>query len=185
MKPGERVDTATSVWTKRERLHKKFEKSLNEVCELYGKKEVGVSLNSGLPNQGPQRFFDVLKNNRQKDIVFGYTTAGPHTDKPTILYNGKNIKSVGSQGEHKISLVLIKLAEYKLIREATKRTPTVLLDDLFATLDFERSDAVFALLEKNTQTIITNTDLVDIKNHGIVIDGKTNKSIHLFRQCKN
>ena len=58
-----------------------------------------------------------------------------------------------------------------------------MLDELFATLDFERSDAVFALLEKNTQTIITNTDLVDIKNHGIVIDGITNKSIHLFRQC--
>ena len=81
--------------------------------------------------------------------------------------------------------MLIKLAEYRLIREGTKTTPTVLLDDLFATLDFERSDAVFALLEKNTQTIITNTDLVDIKNHGIVIDGKTNKSIHLLRQCKN
>ena len=121
----------------------------------------------------------------QKDVVFGYTTTGPHTDKPTVLYNGKNIRSVGSQGEHKIALVLIKLAEYKTIRAATKKTPTVLLDDLFATLDFERSDAVFALLEKNTQTIITNTDLVYIKNHGIVIDVKTNKSIHLLRQCKN
>ena len=179
------VDTATSVWDKREKLHKKFESILNEVCELYGKKEVGVSLNSGLPKHGTGGFFDVLKNNRQKDIVFGYTTTGPHTDKPAVLYNGKNIRSVGSQGEHKISLVLIKLAEYRLIREGTKTTPTVLLDDLFATLDFERSDAVFALLEKNTQTIITNTDLVDIKNHGIVIDGKTNKSIHLLRQCKN
>ena len=179
------VDTATRVWTKREKLYKEFEKALVDTCELYGKKEVGVLINGGLPKENHKEFLEVLKTNRQKDIVFGYTTVGPHSDRPMVLYNGKNIKAVGSQGEHKISLVLIKLAEYRLIKEATKTTPTVLLDDLFATLDFERSDAVFALLEKNTQTIITNTDLVDIKNHGIIIDGKTNKSIHLFRQCKN
>ena len=54
-----------------------------------------------------------------------------------------------------------------------------MLDDLFATLDFERGDAVLKLLEKNTQTIITNTDLVDIESHGINLDGIRNKSIHL------
>ena len=102
-----------------------------------------------------------------------------------MFYNNKDIRLFGSQGEHKIALVLIKLAEYQIVRNATQLTPTVLLDDLFATLDFERSDAVLSLLEKNTQTIITNTDLVDIKNHGINIDGKKNKSIHLFRKCKN
>ena len=113
------------------------------------------------------------------------TSVGPHTDKPAVFYNKKDIRLFGSQGEHKISLVLIKLAEYQIIRDATQLTPTVLLDDLFATLDFERSDAILSLLEKNTQTIITNTDLVDIKNHGIKIDGKKNKSIHLLRKCKN
>ena len=91
------VVTATSVWEKREKLHKKFENILNEVCGLYGQKEVGVSLNSGLPKHGTGGFFDVLKNNRQKDIVFGYSTTGPHTDKPAVLYNGKIIRSVGSQ----------------------------------------------------------------------------------------
>jgi recombinational DNA repair ATPase RecF len=49
------------------------------------------------------------------------------------------------------------------VKKETNQTPTLLLDDLFAKLDFERSDAVLALLEKKTQTIITNTDLVDIK----------------------
>ncbi len=97
------------------------------------------------------------------------------------FFNNKNIKTFGSQGEHKIALVLIKIAEYELIKEEKKLSPTILLDDLFATLDFERGDAVLKLLEKNTQTIITNTDLVDIESHGINLDGIRNKSIHLKR----
>ena len=108
-----------------------------------------------------------------------------------MFYNKKDIRFFGSQGEHKIALVLIKLAEYQIIRNATQLTPTILLDDLFATLDFERSDAVLSLLEKNTQTIITNTDLVDIKNHGIKNDGKkicgyaaTAKSSTILNYCK-
>ena len=82
-------------------------------------------------------------------------------------------------------MVLIKIAEYELIKKEPQTTPTILLDDLFATLDFERGDAVLELLEKNTQTIITNTDLVDIESHGINLDGTNNKSIHLVRECKN
>ena len=98
-----------------------------------------------------------------------------------MFFNNKNKKTFGSQGEHKIALVLIKIAEYELIKEEKKLSPTILLDDLFATLDFERGDAVLKLLEKNTQTIITNTDLVDIESHGINLDGTRNKSIHLKR----
>ena len=71
------------------------------------------------------------------------------------------------------------------VKEETTQTPTLLLDDLFAKLDFERSDAVLALLEKKTQTIITNTDLVDIQKHGINLEDPKNKNFHLQRPCKN
>ena len=190
---GEEIDTwdeklsffGASVWEQRGALYKKYQAALLSVCNLYGKKEIAVSVISDSQDHTKETLFEKLKKNRQKDILYGHTSVGPHTDKPAVFYNKKDIRLFGSQGEHKISLVLIKLAEYQIIRNATQLTPTVLLDDLFATLDFERSDAVLSLLEKNTQTIITNTDLVDIKNHGIKIDGKKNKSIHLLRKCKN
>jgi len=56
-----------------------------------------------------------------------------------------------------------------------------LLDDLFAKLDLKRSDAVFELLKKKTQTIITNTDLFNLKNHGIDLGATENQSFHLER----
>jgi len=71
------------------------------------------------------------------------------------------------------------------VKKETNQTPTLLLDDLFAKLDFERSDAVLALLEKKAQTIITNTDLVDIQKHGINLSNPKNKDFHLQRPCKN
>jgi len=45
----------------------------------------------------------------------------------------------------------------------------------------KRSDAVFELLKKKTQTIITNTDLFNLKNHGIDLGTAENQSFHLKR----
>jgi DNA replication and repair protein RecF len=93
----------------------------------------------------------------------------------------KKLRTFGSQGEHKIALVIIKLAEYLFIKKQTGASPTLLLDDLFAKLDLKRSDAVFELLKKKTQTIITNTDLFNLKNHGIDLGATENQSFHLER----
>ena len=169
------------LWKEKNRLLQKFQKNLNTASNNYNKEGVLVGVSQRTQEENPDRFLFQLEKYKTKDITLGYTTFGPHTDRIGVLFNNKNIKTFGSQGEHKIALVLIKIAEYELIKEEKKLSPTILLDDLFATLDFERGDAVLKLLEKNTQTIITNTDLVDIESHGINLDGIRNKSIHLKR----
>ena len=169
------------LWKEKNRLLKKFQKKLNTVTSNYNKEGVLVGVYQKTQEENQESFLFQLEKHKTKDFALGYTTFGPHTDRIGVFFNNKNIKTFGSQGEHKIALVLIKIAEYELIKEEKKRSPTILLDDLFATLDFERGDAVLKLLEKNTQTIITNTDLVDIESHGINLDGIINKSIHLKR----
>jgi len=179
------AEFGTALWKERNRLMHLFQKNLKEASANYNKSGVSVSVYQKQKEEDQKTFLLSLEKNTSKDMALGYTTVGPHTDKPTVFFNNKDIKIFGSQGEHKIALVLIKIAEYELIKEEKNMTPTILLDDLFATLDFERGDAVLKLLEKNTQTIITNTDLVDIESHGINLDGVRNKSIHLTRECKN
>ncbi len=169
------------LWKEKNRLLQKFQKNLNTASNNYNKEGVLVGVSQKTQEENPDRFLFQLEKHKTKDLALGYTTFGPHTDRIGVFFNNKNIKTFGSQGEHKIALVLIKIAEYELIKEEKKLSPTILLDDLFATLDFERGDAVLKLLEKNTQTIITNTDLVDIESHGINLDGIRNKSIHLKR----
>ncbi len=179
------AEFGSELWKEKNRLGELFDQKLKEACKNYNKGDVLVSLNHKIKEEDPSAFLSALEKNKERDRAIGYTTYGPHTDRHAVFFNNQNIRSFGSQGEHKISLVLIKIAEYELIKKETQTTPTILLDDLFATLDFERGDAVLELLEKNTQTIITNTDLVDIESHGINLDGTNNKSIHLVRECKN
>ena len=169
------------LWKEKNRLLQKFQKNLHTASNNYNKEGVLVGVSQKTQEENPDSFLFQLEKHKTKDLALGYTTFGPHTDRIGVSFNNKNIKTFGSQGEHKIALVLIKIAEYELIKEEKKLSPTILLDDLFATLDFERGDAVLKLLEKNTQTIITNTDLVDIESHGINLDGIRNKSIHLKR----
>ena len=109
----------------------------------------------------------------------GRTTYGPHTDKFNFTFNDKNIKQYGSQGEHKLALLLVKLAEVKLIRKETDKIPIVLLDDLFAKLDDSRSKQVMALIDNDFQTIITTTNLKTVEERGIKIDNSKSCSFYL------
>ncbi len=100
-------------------------------------------------------------------------------DKINFNFGGKNIKKYGSQGEHKLALLLIKLAEVKLIRKVTKNIPIVLLDDLFAKLDSSRIKQAMAMIDKDLQTIMTTTDLKIVEDRGIKIDDLNNGSFYL------
>lgn len=182
---GRLVEKADKIWNQRKVFLDGFSKCLNETSKTYKDEGVTVSLLKKEENPTTETFLFELKKARQKELITQRTSVGPHRDEYSFSFNKKQIKTYGSQGEHKIALVIIKLAEYLFVKKETNQTPTLLLDDLFAKLDFERSDAVLALLEKKTQTIITNTDLVDIQKHGINLSNPKNKEFHLQRPCKN
>lgn len=124
---------------------------------------------------------DLLDHHFRRDTMLGRTSVGPHRDRYRFRFNRRSLREYGSQGEHKLALVLIKLAEFEMIRQATGKPPTLLLDDLFAKLDFARSDHVLTLLKSGVQTIITTTDLVSIEQHGVDLSAPEYCCIHLER----
>ena len=126
-----------------------------------------------------EEFERKLKQTREKDSLLGSTSHGPHRDKIKIFWLGKDIREYGSQGEHKISLILLKLAEIDLIKRKTGKYPTILLDDVFAKLDLNRSKKLVSYLnsikteEKDPiQTIITTTDVLNVEQSGLILEGK-------------
>jgi len=179
------AESAETIWKHRIYFNSRYNECLKTVSKMYNKNSVSISLITDDKKRTKDDISTEFKKREQIDLRNKRTSFGPHRDDFTFLFNNTPVKLFGSQGEHKISLVLIKLAEYMFIKNETNQTPTLLLDDLFAKLDFERSDAVLALLEKKSQTIITNTDLVDIEKHGIDLNDPNNKSFHLERQCSN
>ncbi len=126
-----------------------------------------------------KEYLEILNSRQSKDIYLGRTTFGPHIDNFNFNFNDKNIKQYGSQGEHKLALLLIKLAEVRLIRRATDKIPIILLDDLFAKLDDSRSKQAMTMIDNDLQTIITTTDLKIVEDRGIKIDNSNNCSFYL------
>ena len=126
-----------------------------------------------------------LEQTRERDCLLGTTSHGPHRDNIKILWTGKDIREHGSQGEHKISLILLKLAEITLIKKKTGKHPTILLDDVFAKLDLNRSKKLVSYLNSiktegkdPLQTIITTTDVLNVEQSGLILnsaDVKTHK----------
>lgn len=81
---------------------------------------------------------------------------GPHRDDWAYLLHNKNLKEEGSQGQHRLVVASLKLAETELMRKF-QLYPIALFDDLLSELDEVRSLKVLKALEKNqTQVFLTS-----------------------------
>ena len=89
---------------------------------------------------------DVLLRNRERDIVNQFTTAGVHRDDVIFRIGGYPLRKYGSQGQQKSFLIALKLAQYRLLAEATGEKPILLLDDLFDKLDLGRVEKLLTLV---------------------------------------
>ena len=111
-------------------------------------------------------FLKELKRNRNKDIYRGSTSIGPHRDDLDFYINDVELKSFGSQGQQRSSVLSLKLAELEFLKEETGEYPVLLLDDVMSELDKNRRDNLLMILqEKNIQTLITATDRDLFNNH--------------------
>ncbi|MDO4461898.1 MAG: DNA replication and repair protein RecF [Bacteroidia bacterium] len=111
-----------------------------------------------------------LKESRNRDLILGYTSRGIHKDDITITYNGYPMKQVGSQGQRKSFVISLKLAQYRYLEHVTKKSPILLLDDIFDKLDDTRGDNLirFVASESYGQIFISDTNkerLVRLRNN--------------------
>ena len=100
-----------------------------------------------------------LKQRRDADRAVGETTVGPHRDRFVFSLGGRSLRKYGSQGEHKIALIALKIAEGLYLNERTGRNPIYLLDDIFAELDPEKAALALRLVEGQGQVLMTATHL--------------------------
>lgn len=124
-------------------------------------------------------FEELLINSLDKDRLLQYTSVGIHKDDLLYTIDGYPIKKFGSQGQQKSYLVALKLAEFDFVKMQSKRTPILLLDDIFDKLDEKRVSRIIALVNDAAfgQLFISDTH---VKRTEKVIK-KTNQSYKIFR----
>ena len=63
----------------------------------------------------------------------------------------------GSQGEQRVAVLSLVLAEAELLRERLGVSPLVLLDDVLSELDGSRRLALAEVITRTAQTVVTAT----------------------------
>jgi DNA replication and repair protein RecF len=91
------------------------------------------------------------------DLERGSTGAGPHLHDLRIEAGERDLRSFGSQGEQRMAVLALVLAEADALRERLDISPLVLLDDVLSELDGERRRSLARMLERSSQTVVTAT----------------------------
>ncbi len=99
------------------------------------------------------------KENYKKELLQGMTLYGPHRDDFEFFIGEENLKLFGSQGQQRLSVICLKLAEIDIFKEKTNTSPILLLDDIFSEIDKSKKNKLIQFINKDIQTIITATDL--------------------------
>jgi len=91
------------------------------------------------------------------DLERGLTGAGPHLHELRIEAAGRDLRTFGSQGEQRVAVLALVLAEAETLRERAGTSPLVLLDDVLSELDGSRRDALADMISRGGQTVVTAT----------------------------
>jgi DNA replication and repair protein RecF len=96
---------------------------------------------------------EALEARLQRDIDRGVTGLGPHLDDVVVTSGGRDLRQFGSQGEQRLAVLSLLLAEAELLDSP----PLLLLDDVLSELDPGRRRILAARVATMGQTVITAT----------------------------
>lgn len=168
----EMLDILTESFVESNKLiHKEREEFTKKLEEVIKKKYQAISASKDVVTiEYDTNFKDDLnfyKNKYNQDLITGTTNYGCHRDDLKFYKNKELFEKVASQGELRMLSIAIKLALCELIKEEKSDSPILLLDDVFSELDINHQNKLLESLDKETQIIITTTDLNEINKNTI------------------
>lgn len=128
----------------------------------------GVDLQPGLayrtfcePNEDPEvvgeKFAEELSTSLAKELEREQTLTGPHRDEIVFYLDDMELRNYGSEGQHRLFLVALKMAQLFYYSDELDDLPIMLLDDLFGSLDPARTEMLLLTLQNHPgQTFITS-----------------------------
>lgn len=96
---------------------------------------------------------DELESRLSRDVERGTTGLGPHLDDVLVASGGRDLRHFGSQGEQRLAVLSLLLAEAELLETA----PLLLFDDVLSELDPARRSVLAERLQLAGQAVVTAT----------------------------
>ncbi len=107
--------------------------------------------------EGEPPTVDALEGRLERDIERGTTGLGPHLDDIVLTSGTRDLRSFGSQGEQRLTVLALLLAEAELIAARRGFAPLLLLDDVLSELDPNRRRVLAERVQGSGQTLVTAT----------------------------
>src|SRR3954469_22918616 len=96
------------------------------------------------------------------DLDRGFTGHGPHRDELLLLRDGRELRIYGSQGEQRLALLALLLAERVALKEERRAPPRLPLQYVVSSLDPDRRERLVERIGGSGQSVITTTDLAHV-----------------------
>src|SRR4051812_35565001 len=107
-----------------------------------------------------------LAERHAADLQRGFTAHGPHRDELLLAHGSRPLRAFGSQGQQRVGLLAVLLAEREVLLELRGEPPLMLLDDVMSELDSERRLRLAELLRGGGQALITATEAEHVPGAG-------------------
>jgi DNA replication and repair protein RecF len=107
--------------------------------------------------EGDPPTVEALEARLDRDLERGSTGLGPHLDDVVLTSGARDLRNFGSQGEQRLTVLALLLAEAELIAERRGFAPLLLLDDVLSELDPNRRRALAERVQGAGQTLVTAT----------------------------
>jgi len=118
--------------------------------------ELGLS-GAALAYGGEPPSIEALEARLERDVERGVTGLGPHLDDVSVQSEARDLRTFGSQGEQRLAVLSLLLAEAEVLAERQGAPPLVLLDDVLSELDASRRRSLAERIGGIGQAIVTAT----------------------------
>ena len=159
------IDLNIYIYNERKKYVETINKYLSNIYkDITGKTNIVLKYDSfiededNLRNQLEDKFNMVYNN----ELFQKVTLLGIHKDDFSIFIDDVKINNYGSQGQHRIAILCLKLSEIKIYEEEYNKKPILLLDDIFSELDTTKKSNIIKFIKNDLQVFITSTDLNNI-----------------------
>jgi len=147
----------------RKQLIKSLEKEINMLLHEYFDNEYSIAFKYYARKESDQSFDEFWRKKDQllcEELRYGRSLFGAHLDDVVITFAGKRSKSFASRGQQKLIVLLIKIAQIKLI-SAQKGPAIFLLDDFMTDFDQQRAATILSILVHLDNQLIFTSPTMD------------------------
>lgn len=137
-----------------------LESQMNQLFTTYFDATLSATITYQAKNMGNHTTYEAWQEHHthlyEQEKRFGRSLFGAHLDDFAIAFQDKRSRAYASRGQQKLLIVLLKIAQVKLLL-AQKGSAIFLLDDFMTDFDPQRAKAVLpALMDLPSQLIFTS-----------------------------